>query len=790
MIFPLHPPSLGHELDGQSVPFSNFEQRGQLISPICNSLVTILILSQRKMFSQQTSSSSASSTASTSASSSASFYQKPLEANNFRQPDGPILQFVWIVGAAKGNNIYECKLCQARFQGQRAIVCTHFEKSFSSQRVRECTSIQPQLLRDQIKTSSEMKKKELLKSEKKRAYSNMTRPDIGSAIASLGRPSADSAILQFIVTCGVAPLIVEHPAFRNLIASLRDAGPSYKPPKRHEFGVNSSGAASLLPENPNNLGRVLHAELIRVRHAKGLLLSGLLFIGGTLCNDGAKWRKRNLINSVLMTSLGSYFAQSTDATGHFKDAKYLLEDIRGAIANVGEENVFIVALDGACKSTMKMIWDDPSMHKIFPQRCSTHGCNLLLSDIGKLFLWEVNICIRLVKFILNHDAIFACFKKMPDTLMLLGTCDTRFRSTIYCLDRIKEDESALREFWSSKALREQLQRASNELKAEHKRLEVEFIYCQETWDRIGVFLDIEVPIRVVLRTSDSHKPNLAQMAPMFDQAQTKSLKAARKAETKFPQHYDSMEEKIDALFLRRKVDIVTRLCLAASMILPVHIFTDDGKVYTPAGGKLAINEVILRYYPSTSDQLKALLVLENLRSRTDIFGSERMMLSAKTLPPDDFFKVACAVSDDLVGLELFRKLANGYSGQGESERMNKQVKKFRTTTRNKQTHAVTSAYMELDTTYKLIESRQREPLQAQFLDLLKDAFEDVGDEVEAERIALDEAVAESEERYDFEEDSEREAPDVFRNALIEQLKNAPVTVPDSIISDSNSDNEN
>ena len=40
--------------------------------------------------------------------------------------------------------------------------------------------------------------------------------------------------------------------------------------------------------------------------------------------------------------------------------------------------------------------------------------------------------------------------------------------------------------------------------------------------------------------------------------------------------------------------------------------------------------------------------------------------------------------------------------------MNKQVKKFRTTVRNKQTHAVTAAYTELDTTYKLIESRQHE----------------------------------------------------------------------------------
>ena len=65
-----------------------------------------------------------------------------------------------------------------------------------------------------------------------------------------------------------------------------------------------------------------------------------------------------------MTPMGSFFAQSTDATGHFKDAKYLKDDISKAVTYVGEENVFIVALDGACKRTMQMIWEDSTMNRI------------------------------------------------------------------------------------------------------------------------------------------------------------------------------------------------------------------------------------------------------------------------------------------------------------------------------------------------------------------------------------------------------------------------------------------
>lgn len=101
-----------------------------------------------------------------------------------------------------------------------------------------------------------------------------------------------------------------------------------------------------------------------MRSEKSRLLLGIADIGGTLCNDGAKWRKHSVINSTLMTAKGPYYARSTDATGKFKDAKYILDDIESAIEYVGAENVLIVALDGACKKTLKMIWEKESMHKI------------------------------------------------------------------------------------------------------------------------------------------------------------------------------------------------------------------------------------------------------------------------------------------------------------------------------------------------------------------------------------------------------------------------------------------
>ena len=50
--------------------------------------------------------------------------------------------------------------------------------------------------------------------------------------------------------------------------------------------------------------------------------------------------------------------------------------------------------------------------------------------------------------------------------------------------------------------------------------------------------------------------------------------------------------------------------------------------------------------------------------------------------------------------------------------MSKLVVKFWTTTRYRQSHAVTSQFMDLDTTYRMTESREHRSAEAQFTELL------------------------------------------------------------------------
>jgi hypothetical protein len=344
---------------------------------------------------------------------------------------------------------------------------------------------------------------------------------------------------------------------------------------------------------------------------------------------------------------------------------------------------------------------DPTMDKIFPQRCSTHGCNLLVADVGKLFQWEILFCVRLVKFVSNHDGIFAIMMAMPNALVLLGAVETRFASQIYSSERIIEDKGALKVLFYGAPLREYLNRSPAAQLAEYRALEEEFISNAATWERISIFVDVELPLRKLLRTSDGHQPKLIEISFGFEEASRESLvAAAAAAAARYPDYHD-LTEKITTILEKRKKDIVTPLCLAVCMVHPSHVYTkDNAPIYEPEGGRDAISTVIYRYCAGDIvKQIEALKCYQDFRSKSGYFGSDKADHLAKKDTSDSFWKIAGHIQPK--GSELFRKLCNGYAGQGESERMNKQVKKFRTTLRNRQAHVVTIAYMELDTVYKM-----------------------------------------------------------------------------------------
>ena len=240
------------------------------------------------------------------------------------------------------------------------------------------------------------------------------------------------------------------------------------------------------------------------------------------------------------------------------------------------------------------------------------------------------MCIRLVKYVCNHDSIFYILQEMKGSLQLLGTVETRFASQIYSSERILADEVYLKQMFSGPELREFItERARLDLVAEHYALSNEFIYNSVTWKRIKVFVDVEVPVRTLLRISDGHRPNLAEISPVYDIMKSKSLEAARRAELYFPLHYEDLNEKCIIIFSKRQKDIVTLLCLAASMVLPQHVYVGDGtEVYDVEGGKEAFILIIDRYYSDDYDKLiQALKNYQDFRCKGGtFFGINLFML--------------------------------------------------------------------------------------------------------------------------------------------------------------------
>jgi hypothetical protein len=98
-------------------------------------------------------------------------------------------------------------------------------------------------------------------SQKKRVYADLTSPDQSSLVRSFATqasPIADSAILRFIVSQGLAPSLVNDESFKNMLTAVRATPINYAPPTSHSLGINTVRST-----HASGFGKVLEAELVR-----------------------------------------------------------------------------------------------------------------------------------------------------------------------------------------------------------------------------------------------------------------------------------------------------------------------------------------------------------------------------------------------------------------------------------------------------------------------------------------------------------------------------------------------
>jgi hypothetical protein len=199
----------------------------------------------------------------------------------------------------------------------------------SSQSLKKCSSFPlPPALIEQLQAAWDLKKDvdEIALKRARTVDDAANRPaSISVQLSAQARPLVDAAILEFLIMQGISVHVVNSPEFLNMVRKIRDAGANYAPPNRHALGKDGRA------DNEMGLGGVLFSEFIRLKRIKQTLLSGVSVIGGTLCSDGAKWRKRNCLNSVLHTSFGPFFCQSTGILSfHFHVRSFSLRGRAGS----------------------------------------------------------------------------------------------------------------------------------------------------------------------------------------------------------------------------------------------------------------------------------------------------------------------------------------------------------------------------------------------------------------------------------------------------------------------------
>ena len=450
---------------------------------------------------------------------------------------------------------------------------------------------------------------------------------------------------------------------------------------------------------------------------------------------------------------------------------------------IGNENVFILCMDGACVKTLRLF--EEKYQKKFGQRCATHGASLLHLDIGKAFLEEIVIVKDVLKFIINHGYVLDSFKK-TGAKSLHEVAGTRFASVVYSVVSVVNEKANIEMLWVQPAMTAWLQNQTAELKFEYQRLRDTLVRSDRMWKDLAFFVKLQTPLRVFLRSTDGIHPNLHLLAFEFQKAKIDTLAVVKKAfddeelildaNNTFNKYRD-MDTVINAKFNKREKDCVSDLAVAASMFCPHMIYDPKYANFSPIRGDLCARKAIQKYFGTDSEDPVIRAISADLIFQVKMhYAHYRQPVVGQYFARPEIVRSGAiydngnnwwtAVGEEYSDLaELARKLNNSFGGQGASERWNKEVTFTRTKSRNRQSHEVTSAYLQIKSNYRFKnakntgndQSLQHEALRMEFAAVEAAQRMDMPEEIIAVDLALEiegeaDIRAEEDDDYDVNDD--------------------------------------
>ena len=154
--------------------------------------------------------------------------------------------------------------------------------------------------------------------------------------------------------------------------------------------------------------------------------------------DGWIIREGSITNFVINSPKGTIFLKSINAFDISKNAKNLFQLLDSLVQEIGEKNVVQVVTDSASTYVLageKLI---EKRRKIFWNPCAAHCIDLMLHDIGDLFVHANTIKKKQRRSLFLFTVIFGCLIWWENIQKREGIGKTRCHKICHCLLNFKE----------------------------------------------------------------------------------------------------------------------------------------------------------------------------------------------------------------------------------------------------------------------------------------------------------------------------------------------------------------
>ncbi|XP_058077994.1 uncharacterized protein LOC131226231 [Magnolia sinica] len=334
---------------------------------------------------------------------------------------------------------------------------------------------------------------------------------------------------------------------------------------------------------------------------------------------------RSLINFLVNCPARTMFLKSVNASGHSHIEEYLFNLLDSVVKEIGEDYVVQVITENAASYVMAGRLLMEKRRRLFWTPYAPHCIDLMLEDIGRLFINVIARARRITVFMYKHALLLSRMRKHIGG-NLLRPVVIRFTTAFLTLQRLHAKKSELRSFvvsvdftsgpWSKKA--------------EGKRVQ-QTILSQSFWTQVVKALKSSEPLVTVLRLVDGdEKP---AMDYIYD--------AMERAKNKIMDHFNHRDcdyrPILDIIDRRWGSQMSSPLYSAAYILNPTCLFTSVDPAEALTMHMVGFIDVLERMIPNRGEKDKISTLLDFYTKSEGIFSRDIVIRHRTMKLPTDWW---------------------------------------------------------------------------------------------------------------------------------------------------------